>query len=213
MNSSVRRDLFTSQPVVGMFPIGSTFAVCIIFTLALTIFIFSTSTLTNILHRIFMFPAKEQLSAPLALGSNSSRWKHNRDHLQAMSRLFREDSSMHGWEALSHEPSEKLCNRTFIYRASGVTCKPIGNGLQPALNTIVAAVIMNYTVVVDPMDCNGLLRWVNWIVLLQPLEKMLQTAGCPIQPAKANAVSRCALMSKIQLPKFAAFHSESNGGW
>ena len=183
---------------------------CILFTLALTIFIFSR---TDILRRIFMFPAKEQLSAPLALGSSSSRSKQNRNHLQAMSRLFREYSSLHGWEALSHESSEKLCNRTFIYRASEVTCKPIGNGLQPTLNTIVAAVIMNYTVVVDPMDCNGLLRWVNGIVLLEPLEKMLQKAGCPIQPAEANGVSRCALMSSTQLPKFAAFHSESNGGW
>lgn len=72
---------------------------------------------------------------------------------------------------------------------------------------------MNYTVVVDPMDCDGLLRWVKGIVLLEPLEKMLQQAGCPIQPAEAFAVSRCALMSSIQLPKFVAFHSESNGGW
>ena len=177
-----------------MFPIGSTFAMCILFT-----------------------SAREQLSAPLALLSSSSLSEQNRNHLQAMLRLFREYSSLHGWEALSHESSEKLCNRTFIYRrhneAPEVTCKPIGNGLQPSLNTIVAAVIMNYTVVVDPMDCDGLLRWVKGIVLLEPLEKMLQQAGCPIQPAEANAVSRCALMSSIQLPKFVAFHSESNGGW
>jgi hypothetical protein len=155
-----------------------------------------------------------------------------------MLRLIDSYSQMHGWSALYNESPDQLCSRRFLNSVWRSTCDSIGNGIQPPLNAIVDAIILNYTVVLTPMQCGGDLEWADWLVMLEPLEGLLMSAGCPTdlrtrfdidEEPHLNPPTRCELMYGLTSPSrvitLSAGHETnpvrydqyidgtSNGGW
>ena len=98
-----------------------------------------------------------------------------------MESLLREYIRHHSIQTLQTESSTHLCNRKFINAVWRKDCVMIGNQVQPELNALVDAVILNRTFVASTFQCDGLFGWAPWVVTVDALVGLLSASNCSLQ--------------------------------